>query len=36
MIILGLGQEWQFIIRGMVLLLAVAFDVYNKRRSGTR
>jgi len=36
MIILGLGQEWQFIIRGMVLLLAVAFDVYNKRRSGGR
>lgn len=36
MIILSLGQEWQFIIRGLVLLLAVAFDVYNKRRSGTR
>jgi putative multiple sugar transport system permease protein len=34
--LLGIGQPAQSIIRGMVLLLAVAFDVYNKRRSGTR
>ncbi|GHD41347.1 sugar ABC transporter permease [Mycetocola manganoxydans] len=34
MSILGLGIEWQQAVKGLVLLLAVAFDVYNKRRSG--
>jgi putative multiple sugar transport system permease protein len=34
MSILGIGIEWQQAVKGMVLLLAVAFDVYNKRRSG--
>ncbi|MGQ7295268.1 multiple monosaccharide ABC transporter permease [Quadrisphaera sp. KR29] len=34
--LLGLEQSLQQVIRGLVLLLAVAFDVYNKRRSGTR
>ena len=29
-----IGIEWQQAVKGLVLLLAVAFDVYNKRRSG--
>ena len=33
MSILGVGADWQQAIKGMVLLLAVAFDVYNKRRN---
>ncbi|MCU1635520.1 MAG: sugar transporter permease [Cryobacterium sp.] len=36
MSIMGIGIEWQQAVKGMVLLLAVAFDVYNKRRSGGR
>ncbi|MBN9605234.1 MAG: sugar ABC transporter permease [Actinomycetales bacterium] len=34
MSILGIGIEWQQAVKGFVLLLAVAFDVFNKRRSG--
>jgi putative multiple sugar transport system permease protein len=34
MSILSIGIEWQQAVKGLVLLLAVAFDVYNKRRSG--
>ena len=34
MSIMGIGIEWQQAVTGLVLLLAVAFDVYNKRRSG--
>jgi putative multiple sugar transport system permease protein len=36
MSILGVGPDWQQAIKGFVLLLAVAFDVYNKRRAGGR
>ena len=36
MSIMGIGIEWQQAVKGFVLLLAVAFDVYNKRRSGGR
>jgi putative multiple sugar transport system permease protein len=36
MSIMGIGIEWQQAVKGLVLLLAVAFDVYNKRRSGGR
>ena len=36
MSILGVGTEYQQLIKGRVLLGAVAFDVYNKRRSGGR
>ena len=36
MSILGIGIDWQQAVKGFVLLLAVAFDVYNKRRSGGR
>lgn len=34
MSIMGIGIDWQQAVKGLVLLLAVAFDVYNKRRSG--
>ena len=33
MSILGVGIEWQSVIKGMVLLAAVAFDVFSKSRS---
>ncbi|WP_165067808.1 multiple monosaccharide ABC transporter permease [Marisediminicola senii] len=33
MSLLGVGIDYQQFIKGMVLLLAVAFDVFNKRRS---
>jgi putative multiple sugar transport system permease protein len=33
MSILGVGIDWQQTIKGLVLLMAVAFDVYNKRRA---
>jgi len=34
MSIMGIGIDYQQSIKGLVLLLAVAFDVYNKRRAG--
>ncbi|MFY7069278.1 multiple monosaccharide ABC transporter permease [Nocardiopsis changdeensis] len=34
MSLIGLGVDWQQLIKGLVLLLAVAFDIYNKRRIG--
>ncbi|GAA1080921.1 multiple monosaccharide ABC transporter permease [Nocardiopsis metallicus] len=34
MSLIGLGVDWQQFIKGLVLLLAVAFDIYNKRRVG--
>jgi putative multiple sugar transport system permease protein len=34
MSILGLGTDYQQLIKGLVLLLAVAFDIFNKNRSG--
>ncbi|WP_084075314.1 multiple monosaccharide ABC transporter permease [Demequina sp. NBRC 110052] len=34
--LLGYEQSVQNIVKGLVLLLAVAFDVYNKRRAGGR
>ena len=33
MSILGIGIEWQQAVKGLVLLFAVAFDVFNKRRA---
>jgi putative multiple sugar transport system permease protein len=33
MSIIGIGIDWQQAIKGMVLLLAVFFDVYNKNKS---
>lgn len=34
--LLGYPQQIQMIVKGLVLLAAVAFDVYNKRRAGAR
>jgi putative multiple sugar transport system permease protein len=34
--ILSVDAAWQMAIKGLVLLLAVAFDIFNKRRSGGR
>ena len=33
MSILDTGIEWQQVIKGLVLLLAVFFDVYNKNKA---
>jgi putative multiple sugar transport system permease protein len=33
MSILGVGIDWQKIIKGIVLLIAVLFDIYNKNRN---
>jgi putative multiple sugar transport system permease protein len=33
MSILGVGIDWQKVVKGIVLLLAVLFDVYNKNKS---
>ncbi|MEI4272970.1 multiple monosaccharide ABC transporter permease [Klenkia sp. LSe6-5] len=35
MTIIGVDQSLQSVVKGLVLLLAVAFDVYNKRRAGS-
>lgn len=35
MSILGVGTDWQQLIKGLVLLAAVAFDFYNKRRQAS-
>jgi len=35
MSIIGVGIEWQAVIKGMVVLAAVAFDVFSKSRSKT-
>lgn len=32
--LMGLDQSFQQVVKGLVLLLAVAFDVWNKRRAG--
>jgi len=32
--IMGIGADWQQVIKGLVLLVAVGFDVMNRRRSG--
>jgi putative multiple sugar transport system permease protein len=32
--LMGVDQSIQSVVKGLVLLLAVAFDVYNKRRAG--
>ncbi|KPC99731.1 Xylose transport system permease protein XylH [Geobacillus sp. BCO2] len=33
MSLLGLGIDWQQAIKGLVLLIAVAFDIYNKNKA---
>ncbi|MDA8372230.1 MAG: sugar ABC transporter permease [Nocardiopsaceae bacterium] len=34
MSLIGLGVDWQQTIKGLVLLVAVAFDIYSKKRIG--
>jgi putative multiple sugar transport system permease protein len=34
MSIMGVGIDWQKVVKGVVLLVAVLFDVYNKNKSG--
>ena len=34
--LMGVSQSVQAVVKGLVLLLAVAFDIYNKRRAGSR
>ena len=33
--LLGVGTDWQQVIKGLALLAAVGFDVWNKRKSGS-
>ena len=33
MSIMGVGIDWQKVVKGIVLLLAVLFDVYNKNKN---
>jgi putative multiple sugar transport system permease protein len=33
MSIMGVGIDWQQVVKGMVLLAAVIFDVYNKNKA---
>ena len=33
MSIMGVGIDWQKVVKGIVLLLAVLFDVYNKSKN---
>jgi putative multiple sugar transport system permease protein len=33
MSIVGLGIDWQKVVKGVVLLVAVLFDVYNKNKN---
>ncbi|MFE7902938.1 multiple monosaccharide ABC transporter permease [Streptomyces sp. NPDC057424] len=33
--LVGIGTDWQQVIKGMVLLAAVGFDVWNKRKVGS-
>ncbi|WP_234313607.1 multiple monosaccharide ABC transporter permease [Streptomyces sp. NBRC 109706] len=35
MSLVGISQDWQQVIKGLVLLAAVGFDVWNKRRART-
>jgi putative multiple sugar transport system permease protein len=35
MSILSVGSDWQQVIKGLVLLAAVGFDIYNKRKAGS-
>lgn len=35
MTLVNIGSDWQQVIKGLVLLVAVGFDVYNKRRVGS-
>ncbi len=32
--LVGIGTDWQQVSKGLALLAAVGFDVWNKRRAG--
>ena len=34
MSIMGIGDSWQYVVKGGVLLIAVIFDVVSNRKSG--
>ncbi|MCL2209009.1 MAG: sugar ABC transporter permease [Treponema sp.] len=34
MILMNLGNHWQYVVKALVLVLAVFYDVYNRRKSG--
>jgi putative multiple sugar transport system permease protein len=34
MSLVGIGTDYQQVIKGLVLLAAVGFDVYNKKKNG--
>ena len=36
MSIMGIDTFWQKVVKGMVLLMAVAFDVYSKNKSKSK
>ena len=36
MSIMGIGQDWQQVIKGFILLIAVTFDIYSKSKSQKR
>jgi putative multiple sugar transport system permease protein len=33
--LVGVGSDWQQVIKGLVLLAAAGFDVWNKRKVGS-
>ncbi|MCL2209004.1 MAG: sugar ABC transporter permease [Treponema sp.] len=34
MILMNLGTHWQYVVKALILVLAVFYDVYNRRKSG--
>ena len=34
MSIMGIGDSWQYVVKGAVLLIAVVFDVLSNRKNG--
>ena len=34
MSIMGIGDSWQYVVKGGVLLVAVVFDVVSRRKNG--
>jgi putative multiple sugar transport system permease protein len=34
MTLMNLGQEWQYVVKALILLLAVFYDVYSRRKAG--
>jgi putative multiple sugar transport system permease protein len=34
MVLMNLGQHWQYVVKAIILLLAVFYDVYTRRKAG--